>query len=117
MLKSYPLSTLFPAAQQHRLSSSSACNIFYHVSVGSVFLLSFFSPVPPKWLYFFGCSDFPVYICLESLQALLLNGTDEMRMKLHGLQACSAARYVIVEGVADQTSVLGLTSWRHMLLW
>ena len=86
-------------------------------------LFSFFLSFPllsRSGCIFFGCSDFPVYICLESLQgAFLLNGTDEMRMKLHGLQACSAARYVIVEGMANQTSILGPIPdpGGHLLLW
>lgn len=90
MLKSYPLSILFLAAQHHRLGSSSACNIFYHVSVGSVFvLLPFFPLLTLQWLYSFWCFwFFSVYICLDLSGGFLLNGTDEMRMKMHACQMC-----------------------------
>lgn len=84
MLKSYPLSILFLAAQHHRLGSSSACNIFYHVSVGSVFLLPFFPLLTLQWLYFLSVFlVYSVYICLDLAGGFLLNGTDEMRMKMH----------------------------------
>lgn len=73
MLKSYPLSILFLAAQHHRLGSSSACNIFYHVSVGSVFLLPFFPLLTLQWLYFFWCFWFIQCIYASILQAVFFS--------------------------------------------